>query len=1105
MAAAREAGDRAGEAQAQRERALALARLDRRQEAVAAWREAAAAWQQTGDGPGQVEALGMAGALLAKAAPREAEVLVARAVALAQAERQRPLAAAQALDAAARASLQVPPLGLTRRLFTEELALLERWSPRGPAVADCLNILGTVAGQQGDIGAAQGYLQRALVLQEQQSPGSLDVASTLVGLGTGAFRQADWTAARQYYLRALAIWEQRAPGSPDMTSTLNELGLVAYEQSDLPTAKAYHQRALALRQQAKPDSLDVADSLNNLGLVVYAQGDLDGARTYYQRALAVQQKLAPRSPAVAHSLNNLGVLTRTQGDLAAAREYHQQALALREQIAPGSLEVADSFNNLGIVASDQGDQQAAIAYYAQAYTIQDRLAPGSLALAQTLNNLGVLSHERGDLADARQYFQRALEIREQRAPGSLSVAASLTNLGVLASDQGDRTTARELHARALALKEELAPESESVAASLDNLGALAREERDLAGARQYYERALRLQEKLAPHSPSTAESLYNLGVVAQEQGDWREAERLWRRAWGLVRQQATAVRGDVARRAFGAATAPYAARLVEAQLVLGKREAAFATLEEGRAQALQQLLSERGLDLRHVPAALRVSYQSTVTARDRAEQRASELYTAVIHGQRAWLAAREQNAPPAEVERLLKNAASLLKPLVAAQLAFTQARLAADQRWAEVRRHTSRILPPPLSLSKAARSLPPGTLFIAFSVGEDQSHVFLVHASGAGKTSLTAYPVRMPLPRLRASINAFREQVGERLADPRSTAAAARTLFRQLFPPEALPALRSARRLLISPDGPLWEVPFAALVLNAEQRPLYLGAEKPISYTQSFSLYAQSRSDPPRLVRREKLRVLVVGDPVFDRRPRRLASGLPSPVLTRGERGFLFRDGSPPARLPATRVEALRIAHLYDGEPLLGERATEAAVRPRLGKADVIHVATHGLLHPVHAMSSGLLLAAPEKTPPVGKTDNDGILQAWEVYSQLKLRAELVVLSACETGRGESVRGEGIVGLTRALQSAGARAIVASQWAVADQSTAALMVAFHRKLRMGLARDEALRQAMAVVRADPRTSHPYYWAPFFLTGDPGDPSPSAVPRRRAGERNRRRR
>src|SRR5207245_669260 len=106
-------------------------------------------------------------------------------------------------------------------------------------------------------------------------------------------------------------------------------------------------------------------------------------------------------------------------------------------------------------------------------------------------------------------------------------------------------------------------------------------------------------------------------------------------------------------------------------------------------------------------------------------------------------------------------------------------------------------------------------------------------------------------------------------------------------------------------------------------------------------------------------------------------------------------------------------------------------------------------------------------------TRDDGVLQAWEIMTQLKLNAELVVLSACETGKGEKVAGEGVVGLTRALQYAGARSIVASQWSVADESTSKLMVLFHQKLRAGLAKDEALREAMLAVQKNVVTAHPY--------------------------------
>src|SRR5207249_36082 len=138
---------------------------------------------------------------------------------------------------------------------------------------------------------------------------------------------------------------------------------------------------------------------------------------------------------------------------------------------------------------------------------------------------------------------------------------------------------------------------------------------------------------------------------------------------------------------------------------------------------------------------------------------------------------------------------------------------------------------------------------------------------------------------------------------------------------------------------------------------------------------------------------------------------------------------------------------------------------------------THGFFNPFAPQSSGVLLAVPEKAPPVGQYDNDGTLQSWEIWS-LKLKADLVILSACETGRGAKVTGEGLIGLTRALQYAGAKTIVSSQWKVGDESTAALMTAFHKHLLAGVERDEALRQAMNDVAksAAGNWSAPYHWA-----------------------------
>jgi CHAT domain-containing protein len=206
------------------------------------------------------------------------------------------------------------------------------------------------------------------------------------------------------------------------------------------------------------------------------------------------------------------------------------------------------------------------------------------------------------------------------------------------------------------------------------------------------------------------------------------------------------------------------------------------------------------------------------------------------------------------------------------------------------------------------------------------------------------------------------------------------------------------------------------------------------------------------------------------------------------ERWYLVSGDALPTRLPATGEEARQIAALYGAEPLIGEEATEAAVRTRMSGAVIVHLATHGYFHPRLAMSSGLLLTPPASEPVrYDETQDDGALQAWEFGGWWELGADLVVLSACETGPGEGNSGAGLLGLTRAIQGAGARSVVTTSWRVADESSTTLMTSFHEKLRQGLPRDEALQRALAETAARPGTDHPFYWAPFVLIGDADRP------------------
>jgi CHAT domain-containing protein/tetratricopeptide (TPR) repeat protein len=1118
LATARTARDAASEAHAQRERAQILDRLDRTAEAVTAWRAAAAIWERLGDNSRRIEALAQAAVLLPPSDPDESKRLIEQAIALARAETQQPGAATEALQAAAQTALRRRRIDAAGLLWTTALELDTKNAPASLAVARRLNGLGQTALSRGDLTTAEARIRQALAIQEQQAPDTIDASETYSTLGIVLAVRGDAKAAAESYQRAVALLERHAPGSARLARTLSNLGLLAWNHADLPASLEYYQRALAIREKVMPGSLELAENLQDVGLIEHRrgnaaeaavyyrrvlalrehkvpgtlpvahalynlaavtrlQGDLAGARRHLTRALALYEKLSPSSRDVAQTLDRLGGVARQQEDLAAARDLHQRALAIQEKLAPGSPDEAASLHSLGLIAYQQSDLVAANEYCRRALALYDKLSPGSDDAAGVLNSLGVIAWRQGEPAAAAGYYGRGLAIQEKADPSSLDTAGLLDNLGLVARSQGDAAAGLAYHRRALALYETRSPNSLDMARCLNNVGLALQDQGDLTEAAQFCRRSLALKEKVAPGTLDLALSLRSLAELASRRRDWPEAERHARRAWEIVRGQHAAVAGDEARQAFGASAASYAELLLQAQIARGEGAAAFATMEQARAQALRQLLAERHLDTSAAPAALQAGYRAALDARDRAERLLSEASVAQARAEQKLLPAGSARAATEDRGQLQADAEAAARRFDEARSAYTQARLKADQLWAAITRRAPRAFAAPLSLDQARRALPPGSLFAAFAVGEAQAAVFLLRPGGTQPLSI--YPLAETPTALRKRIMAFRQWLARPSAGVGAVTSQGRALFAALFPGDAARILRGAQRLVLSPDGPVWDVPFAALVTNPSGAPHYLGLEKALSFTPSLALFAQSRQEPRPSSPTGRLTALVVGAPIFDRGSPRTASA----EAPRGERTLLL-DGAPPPPLPATRRESQRIAALYGTTPLTGEEATEATLRARIPRADVVHLATHGLLNPLWAMSSGVLLTVPRTAPPPGQTANDGVLQAWEIYSRLRLRAALVVLSACDTGRGENVPGEGIIGLTRALQYAGARAIVASQWRVADTSTAALMEAFHRRLRRALPKDEALRQAMQALHTQPLTAHPYYWAPFFLIGDP---------------------
>jgi len=982
------------------------------------------------------------------------------------------------------------------------------------SVANLLNILGNVALDHHQLEAADAYFKRALPIVKQLAPDSLALAGSFANMGWVAAEHGKSDEVEAFYQPAAAIYQRVLPGSLDLARSLNNLGLVAQNRSELDKAESYYKPALAILERLSPRSPNLPAGIGNLADIAMERGKLDEAEAGYQKVLAI---LLARPDIVnnAEILNGLGSVADARYKLDEAETYYRRALDVAQQRATKPLVVAASLANLGNIASNRGKLEEAEAFYRRALAIQQERAPDSQPVAETLINLGACAADRGKLEDAKDYCQRAQVILTRLAPDSLTVAINLTNLGVLAHDRGRLDEAVGFHKRALAIRDRIAPDSIATAVSLGNLGSIAHERGDLHGAMNYLNRALAILENRVPNSLDRAGILYDIGSVEQDRGKWVEAERDLQQAWSIVRQQASQVAGDNGRQEFGKATATYAAGLVAIQVKRGEPDRALVTSEEARAQALSQSMAERSITSAVTPPPIWGAYQTKLTAYTVAFKDC-ERSAARLDSERAAIRSLH-----AEKANDLVLSAEQHKVDAAASVFETNRQSAASARdemefaWKSVLKAASIALPAPLDPIAARRRLPQGVLLLEFTAGAKQIVLFaitknVVH-SYVLPTSRKEIEGKLAIVR-RGIAGDSQDRSAENVNVPASDSdyvsqqalrQALRTLFRQLFPTQVQLAIQVAKRIVISPNDLLWDLPFAALITSKDGPAAYLGLQKPISYTQSLTLFftrPPSQNAPGS-------GALVVGNPVYDykRRAELVAaavSGTPTAhsgtkigdrpatqlvaLRRRGELGVMTRDGDAPRPLPFANEEARQVARQYHTIAHTGTEPTEAWFRQHAGQASIIHLATHGFLNSFSAQSSGVLLAVPEKQPPDGQYDDDGALQAWEIWN-LKLRADLVVLSACETGRGAKVIGEGLIGLTRSLQYAGAKTIVASQWKVSDESTAVLMTSFHKHLLHGAARDEALRLAMNEVAHNRSRgwSAPYFWAAFVLVGETG--------------------
>lgn len=988
--------------------------------------------------------------------------------------------------------------------FKRALELREQVYPANhPETAQSYDNLGTIDFLLGRYQDALTMHSKALAIRQKVAGlDPVSLSDSFHNLGGDYWMLARYGDAEQSFGKALAIREERlGPADPKIANTLSSIGLVYQVAGRFAEADKVLSRSLAMREQLLgPDHPDVANSLNNLGHGYWLEGRYTEAEAAHLRALAIREKtFGSDHPSVAESLLNLGNVYFYLSRHADAETRLRRALAIEESINPNQRSVALTLQSLAGVYEDLGSQADAEALRLRGLAIMEKLfGRDHPEIATNLTALAANYIAQKRFAEAEPLLSRALAIREKTlGADNPETAWTLSTLGDFYSKQGRFADAEPVLARALAIREKtLGPKRLETAITLQSLGEIYRERGQLDRAEPLLQRALATrQENWGKNNRDVAETRVSLaklefarGAVTPALEDAREATS------GLVGRAQVFTTGRVGHRdGAGAELKPY---FVE-HVFLAHRAA---LADPARNEALA---SEAFLVLQSAQNTAAANALSQMAVRFAAGTGP----LAELVRQRQDLGTRWHAADQFLIEALSatgKTRSDAAIKSVREELANIERQIAdADTKLAkEFPDYSALANPKPLSVAETQALLAPDEVLIAYLIGEKTSYVFAVKREG-----VTWKELNIGAEELTKTISAIRSGLDIAAIQQRKATPVKVDALYELYQTILQPVddfIRDKPKLIVVPDGALTSLPFQILVTEPP---------KPRNYREAAWLVRRHMiTVSPSVASLKVLRQVAThvpgskpltgfGDPLLDRKEPGNARGTKTPPAGapavrsfssyfRGSRPDFdaLRSGLLPP-LPGTAVELKAVAAalgIPNSDIKLGAEATEQAVKTaHLADYRIVYFATHGLVSgEVNGLAEPALVFTIPEHP---SEDDDGLLTASEVAA-LKLNADWVVLSACNTAAGDKPGADGLSGLARAFFYAGARALLVSHWQLDDEATARITTDVFTRLSKdpSLNRAEALREAMLTLidhPSDPQESFPAFWAAFVLVGD----------------------
>ena len=880
--------------------------------------------------------------------------------------------------------------------------------------------LGVLHFNKSEFRKALKTFEQALVIVKEN--GELQGKGVILNyIGNTYLSLGEYPKALDYYQQALSIYKQ-VGNKPMEGTTLNNIGEVYRSLGEYTKALDYYQQSFAIHKQVG-NKLMEGTTLNNIGLVYDYLGEYLKALDYYQQSLVISKQIGNQADE-GITLNNIGEIYRSLAQYPKALDYNQQSLAIFKKIGNQALE-STTLNNIGLVYNSLGEYPKALDYYQKSLAIFKKIGNKAFE-GNTLNNIGEVYRSLAQYPKALDYYQKSLAISKQIG-NKTGEGTNLNNIGLVYNSLGEYPKALGYYQQSLAIFKQIGNQADE-GNTLNNIGEVYRSLTQYPKALDYYQKSLAISKQLG-NKLMEGTTLNNTGNVYNSLGEYPKALDYYQQALAIAKQIGNKPIEGTTLSNVGALykiTGKYA----EAEKTLFAAIEILESLRPGLTDDQKISIFETQSGIYGLLQDILIAQNQTTTAleiSERSKARALvELLSSKINRNQL------SNIKPPNIKQIKQIAQQQKATFV--EYSFVKELVRGEEQWHPklyiwVIKPTGEI---------AFKQVDIKSLDIPLTEIVKNSRVSI---GARGRAGIDVVPVKNPVNQ-KQNLQKLHELLIKPIASHLPT--------------------NPDERVIFIPHESLFLVPFPAL-MDASGK--YLIEKHTIMTAPAIQVLELTNKNNAQKLNLNSLKpkdLLVVGNPTM-------------PIV-----------GIPPVQLSPLKgaeTEAKAIAQLFNTTALTGNQATKSTVLQKISSARVIHFATHGLLDgkDFGELTPGAIALAPDTFNKSDKLSdvNEGLLKTTEIID-LKLNADLVVLSACDTGRGQ-ITGDGVIGLSRSLITAGASSVIVSLWKIPDDSTSELMTEFYRQWEKTGDKAKALRQAMLItMKTNPE---PIDWAAFTLIGE----------------------